>query len=271
MEPVVGIFASRSLAARAAADLERAGFPKDRVELLLPIDAPTGDGHAQPPEDDAEQPGVGMALGGVVGAAAGASAGFGLGALTASFLIPGVGPIAAIGFAAAALFGVAGGIGGATAGAAAEAASRTGIPADELYLYEHALSRGKGVLFVMVASSEEADKAKSALEASGAESLDAARKQWWVGIEELEQASSGTQPPRSESADTIYRRGFLTGLQPAPGDVSFETASARLRKELGDVVLQPAFRRGFERGREVAHDRIKELGAGARADRGAVA
>ncbi|HWZ86568.1 MAG TPA: hypothetical protein VN032_10225, partial [Thermoanaerobaculia bacterium] len=185
--------------------------------------------------------------------------------------IPGIGPVAAVGYAVAALFGVAGGIGGATAGAAAEAASRTGIPADELYLYEHALARGKGVLFALVESDEEATKARAVLEAAGAESLDAARKQWWVGIEDLEKENPGTLPPDSESVDTIYRRGFLAALQPDLENVTFEAAASRLEKTLGRVALSPAFQRGFERGQEAARGRAKELRTKARGNRGAAA
>jgi hypothetical protein len=206
---------------------------------------------------------VGLALGGGVGAATGASAGFGLGAITASFLIPGIGPVAAVGLAAAAVFGVAGAIGGATAGAALDTESRSGIPKDELYLYEHALARGKGVLFILVDSEEETERARKALESAGAESLDAARKEWWVGIEHLEKAGANAPPSAGPAPrETVYRRGFLAALQPRFEGKSYEAAAPELWDELGEVSLDPAFRRGYERGMEAARDRVKELAGG---------
>lgn len=262
MEPVVGIFPSRSEAVRAAGQVRASGFPGEGVQLLLPIEAPEN----APPSEDAEQPGVGLALGGVVGAATGATAGLGLGAITASFVLPGVGPVAAIGLAAAAAFGVAGAIGGATAGAALDAESRSGIPKDELYLYEHALARGKGVLLVPVDSEDEAKRAREALEAAGAESLDAARKDWWVGIEDLEKASAYEAPFVHERylPETVYRKGFLAALQPDNLDRAYATVAPLLRERSGDVALDPAFRSGYERGMEVARERAREMAGGAR-------
>lgn len=251
MEPVVGIFESRAAAAQAAADLRSNGFPEPRIQMLLPISDPATD--EEPPHEDAEQPGVGRALGGVVGAATGASAGFGLGAITASFLIPGIGPVAAVGLAGAAIFGVVGAIGGATAAAAGEAASRTGIPKDELYLYEDALARGKGVVFALVDSDAEADDVRQRLARAGAESLDAARRQWWVGIEQLG-AQTGPQDGR-KTLEIAYRMGFFAALHPEIADQSYDAALPRLRRKMGTLVGEPAFRRGFERGSEEARRR----------------
>ncbi len=176
MDPVVAIFPNRAAAERAAQkSLE---FLGNRIELLLP-----GPENLESvvPTDEAEASGVGQAVGGVVGAATGASAGFGLGAVTA-LLIPGIGPVTAVGMAAAALFGIAGAAGGAAAGAALEHESRTGLPRDEIYLYENALAAGRGVLFALVENEKEADEVRRVFEAAGAESLDAARYKWWIGL-----------------------------------------------------------------------------------------
>jgi len=266
MEPVVGIVPSRAAAVKAGGELRAAGFPGDQVQFLLRVDHERREG--SPPTEEAEPPGVGAALGGVVGAAAGASAGFGLGALTASFLVPGVGAVAAVGLSAAAIFGVAGAIGGATAGSAAEAATRSGLPKDELYLYEDALSRGKGVVFVLVDTEAEAARARQVMESSEAESLDAARKQWWVGIEELEKATShGHRTGVDEPAHAIYRRGFLAASSHGNPPMSYQTAATRLWPQMGDVVRHPAFRRGYEVGAGAAHDRLQTVETRAGASR----
>jgi hypothetical protein len=257
MEPVVGIFESRAAAARAGQELRRRGFREDGIQLLLPI-SPVEE--YVPPLDDAERPGIGQAIGGVVGGVAGATAGLGLGALTASFLIPGIGAVAAVGSAAAALAGIAGAIGGAGAGAAVEEATRSGLPHDELYLYEDALSRGKGVLFALVESEEEAGEARRLLEEAGAESLDAARRRWWLGVEIHERGHA--PDPRSggsELAATVYGKGFLSALRPELEGVPYESAVFRLQERMGDLAREPAFRLGFERGSEAARRRSEEL------------
>ncbi|HVQ54767.1 MAG TPA: hypothetical protein VMT25_06295, partial [Thermoanaerobaculia bacterium] len=120
MQPVIGIYPSRAAAEQAARKMHALGLG-ERVELLLPGEKALEE---TLPTEGAEQEGVGQALGGVVGGAAGASAGFGIGAATASLLIPGVGAVTAIGIAAAALLGLIGAAGGAAAGNALEEESR---------------------------------------------------------------------------------------------------------------------------------------------------
>ncbi len=70
------------------------------------------------------------------------AAGLEFGAAAATVLIPGVGPVLAVGLAAAAILGIGGAVGGAAAGAALEKDSTTGLPADELFVYKDALRQG---------------------------------------------------------------------------------------------------------------------------------
>src|SRR5450759_5201932 len=121
------------------------------------------------------------AVGGVVGGAVGIAAGMELGAAAAAILIPGVGPVLAVGIAAAAILGVGGVVGGAAAGSALEKDSTTGLPADELFVYKDALKQGRSVIFVE-ARDDEAEKAHAVLANAGAESIDAAREEWWIGL-----------------------------------------------------------------------------------------
>ena len=258
MEPVVGIFPSNRAAQQAMHELHASGLVLGRVELLLP-GTEVSDAESVSTED-AEQPGVGQAVGGVVGAATGASAGFGLGAVTASLLIPGIGAVSAVGLAAAALLGMVGAVGGAAAGGALEQQSRTGLPKDEIYLYENALARGKCVLFAMVESDEEADAVRGILGAAGAESLDAARKDWWVGIREAE-STAGATTGAPGLAETDYGRGFLAALQPDLDGKSSSEALAALQQRAGEVALSEAFQKGYSRGAAAAKARAEELGA----------
>jgi hypothetical protein len=256
MEPVVGIFTSRSGAAEAAGALRRQGWAPESVQLLFPesSDAKV----ARVPIEDAEQPGVGMALGGVVGGAAGAAAGLGLGTAVASLLIPGVGAVSAVGLAAAALLGAGGAVGGAAAAGALEDEAQAGLPRDELYLYEDALAHGRSVVFALARSDPEADAARRAFKGAGAESLDAAREAWWIGLKDAEKAHYESTGADWAAAEFAYRRGFESALHPDLRGRSWQEARDLLRERRGDVADTLAFRAGYERGRASAGRMLEE-------------
>jgi len=245
MEPVIGIFVSRQSAADAARQLRSAGFASERVQMLLPSTP-----HAEDviPTDDAEQAGVGQAVGGVVGGAMGASAGLGLGATAASLLLPGVGAVTAIGLAAAALFGAGGAVGGAALGGALEEKTREGLPRDEAYLYEDALAHGRTVVFALPASDEELTEAKTILERSGAETLDAARETWWIGLRDAERAHYEEAGGDFGAAETAYRQGFVSALHPENRGMAHDARKPALRERHGDLADSEDFRRGYARG-----------------------
>ena len=248
MEPEVGIFRDRAQTEAAARRLREAGFSGAQIEILLPGDAARAESLVE--TDDAEQPGVGRAIGGVVGGAVGASTGLGLAATAASLLIPGVGPVTAIGIAAAALFGAAGAVGGVAAGGALEDRSTRGLPHDELYLYRDALMHGKGVVFLLPETDEEAKRARSALRSAGAESLDAARDAWWIGVRDAEKTHYDGAGGDFDAHEEFYRRGYVAGLHPHRVGLSYDDALPQLRAAAGDASGHDAFRRGYERGRE---------------------
>src|SRR4051794_11859834 len=100
MTTVAGVFPSARVGHRAALGLRQVGFVN--VSLLVP-----GSHEAltqQVQVSETEQPGMGAALGGVVGGALGMAGGLGLGPAVASLLIPGVGPVVAMGLAASVVF-----------------------------------------------------------------------------------------------------------------------------------------------------------------------
>jgi len=61
-----------------------------------------------------------------------------------------------------------------------------GVPHDELLVYEEAVRRGRALVVAATATSEEADAAREALEAAGAQSVDAAREDWAVGLRDAD-------------------------------------------------------------------------------------
>jgi hypothetical protein len=170
MQTVVGIFASSAAASDALERLRRAGIRRDRVSILVP-GTPERDVERRVPTDEGEPPGMGAAVGGVLGGAVGLS--------TAALVLPGVGPIVVAGLLAA---GVAGAAGGAVVGDKVEDELSNGLPHDELPIYERALKRGRSVVVAAVDDDAEAERARSAFRAAGAESVDAARDRWMTGV-----------------------------------------------------------------------------------------
>src|SRR5204863_81840 len=82
-------------AERAAAELEPAGIDRGRIIVLTPgtpAERPT-----TVPTRETEPPGIGTALGTVTGAAAGAAGGMQLGTVLSTLLVPGLGPVIALG------------------------------------------------------------------------------------------------------------------------------------------------------------------------------
>src|ERR1039457_7533618 len=112
METISGVFKTRTAAERAVQDAGGAGIPADKITLLTPGSVDQVDKEMQSvPTDAAEQPGMGKAIGALLGGGVGITGGSLLIAL-----VPGVGPITALGLLGAAIVGAAGAPGGAAGG-----------------------------------------------------------------------------------------------------------------------------------------------------------
>jgi hypothetical protein len=248
MESVVGIFRSAEDARRAAEGLTQLGIPRDRVSVLTPQSSESAV-HSGVPTSETEQPGMGKAVGGVVGGVVGASTGAGLGALAATLLVPGFGAVAAAELLGAALLGAGGVAGGMAAGGALEEKVSRGLPKDELYLYENALHSGHSVVLALAKDEESGDRARALLSREGAESLDAARESWWVGLRDAERADYEKEGRDFAAAEPAYRRGFEAAMRRDFSGRSYDDASDDLRDLYPEYHGLDDFRRGFERGR----------------------
>lgn len=248
MSTVAGIFNSRAEAERAVELLRSANVGEDRVSLLAP-GATQSEVDREVPTTETEQPGMGTALGTTVGGALGVAGGMHLGAVIASLFVPGVGPIFAAGLAGAALLGAGGAAAGAAAGGALEDSLAKGLPHDELFVYEDALRRGRSVVIVLAEDEERAEGARQILGQAGAESLDAAREQWWVGLRDGEEAEYAAAGRDFRQDEPVYRHGFEAALHPRARGHSYEEDAERLRECFGEECEEEPFRRGYERGR----------------------
>lgn len=251
MKTTAGIFSSRADAERAAKDLAGLGISGDHVTVLTP-GAPEK-AVAQVPTDELEAPGVGRALGGVVGAAAGAAGGMQAAAVL-SIVVPGVGLVIALGVAGAALLGAT----GAVAGGALGDALREGLPRDELFLYEDALRQGRTVVIAIAEDAAQAGAAGDLMVRAGAESIDAARQQWWLGLRPAEEAAYTVGDFTRD--EPLYRQGFEAALSPSLRGRTYEEAREELARRHPGAYRDEAFRRGYERGRR--HDEARRPPAG---------
>jgi hypothetical protein len=250
MEAVSGVFPSPEASRGAFRVLRNSGFSPENLNLLFP-GTPEEQIHSVP-VSETEQPGLGGAIGGVVGAALGLAGGAELGAMAAaSAVIPGVGPVIAFGLAGAALLGA----GGAMLGSAAERSSTEGLPADEIFFYEDALRHGKPVLIVMANGKGEAQRARELMAEAGAESIDAAREAWWIGLRDAEQEHYHQLGRNFAKDHEPYRAGFEAALRRDCSDKTVEQAAECLRNLHPKWWKSEAFRKGYERGQRYRRQR----------------
>jgi hypothetical protein len=173
-----------------------------------------------------------------------------------SAVISGVGPVMVIGFLGAALLGVAGASIGATVGDALENAANAGVPEDELFVYEDALRQGRSVVIALAEDEPRAESIRGLLMRRGAETIDAAREKWWIGLRDVEKEHY-TGPGRDFQRDEIFfRLGFQAALQTRTRGKEFDQVANEMAEDLEELKqrcpgtdVEEPFRRGYERGR----------------------
>lgn len=248
MQSVVGIFSSFNDARRASAILRSLGIPDNRISVLAPGSS-EGEVKAHIVTTEAEQPGIGRALGGTVGGALGVASGLSAAVAVASVLVPGVGPVFVLGLIGAALLGTGGAAAGAAVGESMEQALSDGLPRDELFVYEDALRKGRSVVVAVAEDDAIADSARSELVHAGAESIDAARDEWWIGLRGAEEEHYTTLGGQFSREEAVYRQGFEAALHPLRRDKNLDEVKSSLIENYGGNSATSAFRAGYERGR----------------------
>jgi uncharacterized protein with PIN domain len=250
MKAVTGVFASQTDAQRALEQLRALSLPEDRLTFLTPGNAATQN---TAPAVAGEQSGMGKAIGALVGTAAGFSAG----PLLIAVLIPGVGPITALGLLGGAIAAAAGASVGAIAGGKIENNLTDGLPEDELFVYEDALRKGRSVVIAMAGDENEASRFRELLNTEGAETVDAAREQWWIGLRSAEQEHYSTHGRKFGDDEKFYRMGFEAALHSRMRCKEYDQVMGEMNAKIEELEQQhpgteagEAFRRGYERGRD---------------------
>jgi hypothetical protein len=250
------VFKAHSSATQAVG-LLKATIPAERINVLLPADtkrAARKETEAVPTTDDMAPVGQGMA------ATLGGALGLGLGAV---ILLPAVGAVTALGVIGAALAGIGGAVAGGAVGKAADEALSGGLPVDELYVYEDAIRKGRTVLIVLVDGDEQTKMVREVMEQSGAETVDAAREDWWTGLRDAEQARYASESGADFSKDEpLYRKGFEAALRPALRGRPYADVVDDLRTRFPQVYNARAFVRGYENGLAHYHDLVARTVSG---------
>jgi hypothetical protein len=109
---------------------------------------------------------------------------------------------------------------------------------------------------VMANGKREAERARELLAECGAESIDAARDAWWIGLRDAEAEHYQALGYNFEGDHIIYREGFEAALRPALRAKSYDEAAPYLESEFPDVWESDPFRSGFARGREYQEQRV---------------
>jgi hypothetical protein len=147
---------------------------------------------------------------------------------------------------------------GARAGGAVEDAMNKGLPADEVFIYQDALRRGRSIV-VAFPDSERAEKVRQAMASHGAETIDAARQEWWVGLRdaEREQYETGAVQKTFDQDERFYRIGFEAALDSRYRGKEYDQVLSEMSSRLEELWRQvpstqvvEAGRRGYERGQE---------------------
>jgi hypothetical protein len=253
MEAVSGVFKTRAAAERAIAEAHRTGVPADNITLLVPGSVDQIEKEVQSiPTDTSEQPGMGKA----VGALLGGGVGFTGGALLMA-LVPGVGPITALGMLGGAILGAAGATVGMKAGGNLEESGSRGLPEDEIFVYEDALRKGRSVVVALAENEESASRLRDLLKVEDAESVDAAREQWWIGLRSAEENHYSNSGRSFTEDERFFRLGFEAALHARTRCMEFDQVSGEMNAALEEVQRQypsaqveAAFIHGYQRGRE---------------------
>jgi hypothetical protein len=132
-----------------------------------------------------------------------------------------------------------------------------GLAEDEIFVYEDALRRGRSVLIVHAEDADTAAALRKSLQAEGAEAIEAAREQWWIGLRSAEEELYLKSGRHFGDDEKFYLLGFESALHARNrckefDQVASEMASAleELQRQYPEVAVEEPFVNGYQRGRE---------------------
>jgi len=144
METAIGVFSSRDHAEEAVKELRQREVPDESIVFLT--------------RSENEAKSIAKEFGAYVGGFAGGAAGMSAGVVAATLLLPGIGPVFALGFGAAALLGLAGAGAGRTVGSAVAHDSEAPLPtpdekcSEDVVFFREVLKEGRSLIVVRTES-----------------------------------------------------------------------------------------------------------------------
>ena len=159
METAIGVFSSRDHAEEALKELRQQGVPEQSIVYLT--------------RSESEAKTIAKEFGAYVGGFVGGAAGMTTGVVAATLLLPGIGPVFALGFGAAALLGLAGAGTGAAVGASASHDPQAPQPTpdekctEDAAFFREVLKEGRSLIVVRTESQEIATSACTILDQLG--------------------------------------------------------------------------------------------------------
>jgi hypothetical protein len=256
MKAIVGILNTLDHARLVLEKLRDVGITDDFINLLTPGDQSV---LASVTTTENERRGTGLVIGGNNGGVLSGADALIHGSAAEALTVPGVGVVMAIGDAAGAIMSTVGKGGAAVAGESPQEFIAPGIPIDQLFLYEDALRRNRTIVIAFVPDPTAAENARDVLRDADAESIDAARENWWLGVGNDARSLYYEDPQEPEGEKVNYRRGFETALHPAIGRRPYVEAVKSLRamypKEYADESFRHGYRKGYFHYRELISDR----------------
>ena len=107
-----------------------------------------------------------------------------------------------------------------------------------------ALRQGRTVIIVTSEDDDLLSRSKQIMERNGAESLDAAREKWWIGL----RGADGVQydMSRDNGKEALYRCGFQAALEPDLRGKTLQDARSILKERFPLVYQKEWFQRGYD-------------------------
>jgi anti-sigma B factor antagonist len=159
VETAIGVFSCRDHAEEAVKELREKGVPEQSIVYLT--------------RSETEAKSIAKEFGATVGGFVGGAAGMSAGVVAATLLLPGIGPVFALGFGAAALLGLAGAGTGAAVGASAAHDAQAPQPtpdakcSEDAAFFREVLKEGRSLIVVRTESQETATAACEILDRLG--------------------------------------------------------------------------------------------------------
>ena len=110
------------------------------------------------------------------------------------------------------------------------------------------LRQGRTVIVVTSEDDDLLTQSRQLMERNGAESLDAAREKWWIGLRDSDGADYDA--PQEARNEPLYRSGFQAALEPDLRGKPLQDARSILKERFPLIYQEEWFQRGYARAQE---------------------